>query len=359
MKEFDFDELDKAVSSLMGEVPSTPNSDAAVTEPAQDAPVADSQALPETPATTTEAEQVPEERPSSLPQPSDAPATPLAARPPATKRAGRFMDVVHPSSDMKNSSAKPSREGITITPPSTQSPDEPVETPAQPEPEAAAKPEVTETSDISNNETAESEPLTTPFLPDAKVEKRPLGSAGPSLDEQMAHELSGRSDSISTSETAQSTPASTPKAEEKLPVESAASDENTSTTIDDKQQPAKAEVAVLPPELGEELVAIESGDKTTPMSGDAVGTKPEPTASNEESITKPTASSQGSITQQYTEQPSSSDASHAAIFDTATDHPPLTHPKKHHSGWLWVLVVVVLLAIGAAGGSAIYFFELI
>lgn len=328
MKEFDFDELDKAVSSLMGDVPAAPT---------------DTSDTPAPPVSSKPA-ALPTNQPT-LEQTVDTPSAPVAAKPPATKRAGRFMDVVHPSSDMKTPS-QPRREGVAITPPTAPAPEE---TSTQ-EPKVSA-PEVQPEDSLL----PEPDSLATPFLPDAKVEKRPLGSAGPSLDEQMAHELSNHKETPPAHILVESTSISDEKQTITEPAVVVSSKDETNA---DTQKPAEPDNIALPPELDGDLVAIEAGEKTgltnTPE------TEQQPQKSDTANLaTSATASSQGSITQQYTEKPSSGDESHAAIFDSIADHPPLAHPKKQKSGWLWVLVIVILLTVGAAAGGAVYFFELI
>ena len=117
MKELDFDELDKAVSSLMGNV-----KEKDVDTRSKTLDVSTTLAPDETPAyskleqaaekidgeTTDIGEQtvsLSEEKPELTPA--------LPANPVSTPKSGRFMDVVHPSSDMRT---KPpvSRVGATI-----------------------------------------------------------------------------------------------------------------------------------------------------------------------------------------------------------------------------------------------------
>ncbi len=132
MKEFDFEELDRAVSSAL-----TPN------EPGKGSDV------PEAPVTT------PEPLPSQTPLPSPVPARTETPSPAARRSSGRFMDVMHPSADMRTS-ARP-------TVPVSTAPEVPIEKPAVIQPEATQ----------AINEAA---PQDSPFIPDAVVEKRPLGA---------------------------------------------------------------------------------------------------------------------------------------------------------------------------------------
>ena len=122
MKDFDFEELDRAVHS----------------------------------ATSQEVEEEADVAPRPEPVPS-----PAARR---TSSSGRFMDVMHPSSDMRQSGPAP----LPRTPAPTETPsvdDEPVQA-----------------GDDSASQS--------PFIPDAVVEKRPLGTAAPlDLFQEPEHEL--------------------------------------------------------------------------------------------------------------------------------------------------------------------------
>lgn len=73
---------------------------------------------------------------------------------------------------------------------------------------------------------------------------------------------------------------------------------------------------------------------------------------------KPIVDSPTSISQQYQEKPNTGDQHSGAIYDTDSYHKAVVQPAKKGSGWLWVLWVVLLLAIGAGVGAAIYFFVL-
>ncbi len=166
MTDIDFDELDKAINSLVSgdskkgtataTIPATP---VAPVEPA--VPVL-------TPAPAT---------PAASPTPS------LTVPTPPSRPQGRFMDVVHPSSDMRpglNIPDRSPREGITITPPSAPEPVIP-----KPEPEPAEDPPAPQDTPV---EPAVPVPTPTPvatespFLKDAKVEKRPLGGLSEAVE---------------------------------------------------------------------------------------------------------------------------------------------------------------------------------
>lgn len=149
MKEFDFEELDRAVNSAIG-------SDSS---PAPSQPVAQQDEVP--------ARGVPfPARESSVPSRGEQQNESPAAR----RSAGRFMDVMHPSSDMRTATV------------ATQS-SEPNQAPAPSPfsiPEASSTPEPVFETAQQEDETSQEEQVQpvaeSPFLPDAVVEKRPLGS---------------------------------------------------------------------------------------------------------------------------------------------------------------------------------------
>lgn len=204
------------------------------------------------------------------------------------------------------------------------------------------------------------QPLASPFLPDAKVEKRPLGSLSP-LTPMIApeHELM--------------TP--TPDdSEAQLPA---------------KPSDVKSET---PEEFNQDLMSVEADthmgvpktDETHPIDGKydepAAAPKTESVASEEESVTaEAPAKSQAdkdaarhtpekdeettaepttgriSIPQQYREQPSSGETESGAIYDTDAYHQPLSHPAKKSSGWWWVLWILLILIVGVGAGVGLYF----
>lgn len=357
MKDLDFDELDRAVNSLL------PHNGGSADEQSATPPIDD---------TSVPAVDVP-----TLPAPQ-----PLAAR----RSSGRFMDVVHPSSDMRASTVPPrpvSREGAVIVPsaqrasldvplaPDQNSSSIPVSTPSEtteesknvvgdwPDPidftdslpgEASntpGQPSVDESvqsldddKDINQLADAISEtlgqsqesqaPLESPFLTDAVVEKRPLGAFSseatlPTGDGEQA------STTVSSVEPEALTPEGDPSAKH----------------VD---QPTEMGTP-LPAELQDDLLLIEAGVETA-----VEPKKDEPITSQRPQAEAPAGPT--SITQQYTEQPSTGDQPTGAIFDTEAYQKPLAHPVKKKSGWLMVLWVVLLLVGGAGAGAAVYFFVL-
>lgn len=378
MNELDFDELDKAVNTLMSGM-STEKRNTALDDPEDNVvsldgvadtsagtPGEQSKASSATPVSTEAA--APSLTASSAPQPS---------QPLAVKRRGQFMDMIHPSSDMKTTSA-PKREGISLQPSSpfvppalsqfgagkagtelTAEPAAPVLDVVTPTPTEApafaadhkddepAKSEWPDPIELANKADAQStqeeskpsdvpsdviqevaapvhdEPLVSPFLPDAKVEKRPLGGG-------MV------SDAPNDSEPA--TGESVPDAGPITP-------------------PVQ-----LPEELNTDVMALEStstnGAPTT--SAEVTASKDTaavqaPAVQPESPKTEPMQTGSGSIPQQYKEQPSTGDRTNASIYDTST-HQPLAVAGKKSSPVKWIVLALVLLIIGAIAGVAYFYF---
>jgi hypothetical protein len=357
MKDIDFDELDKAVNSLMATAPELSASSTDDVKPetvldvsSQPEPVASTPSEPAEPVVVTTAETVSVTTVPAAPEASSAPAAPVA---PAVKRTGRFMDMVHTSSEMKPrpvASTPPSREGLSITPrpnSTTATPSVPAEDAVASSPAPSSETEtpdimpdpidVSNAADTSMADLASStepditaSPVTaeSPFIADAKVEKRPLNpgtSVSESFDSQFASELN-------PDETSDQAP--------------------TDTDAGADEPPVTPQV----PELSSDLVAIESNDKLEePVATQSTDTKQ--AASAVSTTTTPLGAT--SIAKQYKSQPSTGDQSHAAIYDASEYPEPVAHPAKKKSGWLWVLWVVLLLGVGAGAAALLYFLGII
>jgi len=302
MQDIDFDELDRAVNSVSNPTPPS---------------------IPESPSVSV---------PVSQPKPA------LSSIPAARRSSGRFMDVVHPSSDMRGASVpersaprdvpvKPTFEDtFTQTPSpvassSVATPSKPTsaewpdpldfqgfsleETPVSSTPTPAPTPKVEEPA-----EETPAQPLESPFLSDAKVEKRPLGA-------------------FSTSDEPAETPTLSSEPEETPLLEAP-----------DEVDLLEAESYVPSPSVTQ----ISEPEEEIPT--------PAPTPIVEEHQ-GPT-----SITQQYKEQPSTADQPSGAIYDTEAYHQPLVHAPKKKSGALVIVWIAALILVGAGAGAAVYFFVL-
>jgi hypothetical protein len=376
MKDLDFDELDKAVNSLMSGVPKNdPPKDDNIRTLTIGATLPPAPIMPQTPPAVV------------LPEPVETSPIPSPSAPLAARRGGRFMDVVHPSSDMtKASPSYPvSRQGVTIAPRpvatasdvSTDSTVDEAVAPVEQPPrvvedivvlpmalEASVAPtsdwpdplEITEPVDLDSAPVAAENAMTipqpadvavpaqlnSPFLSDAKVEKRPLG--GPTVPESdLGEELSYApvlgvlaTENISKDDIADQLPPTPPKGD--MPLQE---------------------------ELQGDLMAIESDSHPihqTIEPDTAPVVTPAATSPRIVPVSSPASTSQAgpsSIAQQYKEEPNSGDQTSGAIFDTASYHQPLSHPAKKTSGWVWVIAVVVILLLGAGGGAALYFLGIV
>ena len=341
----DFDELDKAVNSLMAGVDSSKRN-VALDEPEEkvvslestiDNAKDGSDAAVVPVASAVESSAQPDEPIASALDPVPAPApTPssVAPAPLATKRRGQFMDVMHPSSDMKTAAKPVRRDTVVIAPVASA-------TNSMPEvKQPAAAPEEEATSVLSSfpekAPEALAEPLSSPFLPDAKPEKRPLGGLA--------------------------APADIPEAPTNEPAEVPSDDSDI-----EKQTPV-AEPVVVPAELGSDVLAVESNDLTAtsaePTSeavSDTLESTLDPVVEEVADASLPEPSSVpagGSIPQQYTEAPSTGDQTSGSIYDTANYHQPISGesaPHKKSSPLKWILLAVALLIIGGAAGVGYFF----
>lgn len=446
MKDLDFDELDRAVNSLMSNVPKSEPQTDGTPEKTLDIPTTansgdklsfDKVTEAAKKAADTPLQEVTPEKPADMPISSPAPRASAEAShasatvqpansTPAGRRGGRFMDVVHPSADMKKPDApKPvSRQGVTLEPlnssaqkitdvvrqkkdaqDTSDAMPKPVATPtmdaSEEKPEAVPEKETpvlsaAEEKPSANNAAATSDwpdpldmmtpvasekkedeaaepaptsevpqpetepdtmpaPLTSPFLPDAKVEKRPLGGAVPEENESPSGE-----DDISRAPMADDTEKSVDDPNKQLPAD-----------------PTEVE-PILPEELSGDLMAVEADTthaelkrvhdegaqqsapaaaQEAPAEMQSLETKePDTSPAKEE---KPAPAGPTSIPQQYKEEPNTGDQDNGSIYDTDTYHQPLSHPAQKKSGWMWVVWIVLILLVGAGGGALLYILKLV
>lgn len=327
MKDLDFDEIDRAVNSLKSDAET--NNDSIVN-----------------PARSTDATNPPQT---------------LAKR----RSSGQFMDVVHPSSNMRRaplisherpSISTPNQEPIeklvepseNIAPTETNSPEQPVEsnwpdpidfqknhddnssnqgkTDQQPDEDA----DIDKISDDITNELSqksEEESPDSPFISGTKVEKRPLGA-------------------FST----EPTPEKTDNTDEEKGINEN-NDENKEETEPSVEKPDEP----LPEELQDDLLLIESGEgSTSPVEKLIPAENPviKEESLKEEVQQQPVGPT--SITQQYKEQPSTGEQSTGAIYNTDAYHKPLVKPAKSKSSWMWVVWILILIIVGVGAGVAVY-----
>ena len=335
MKDLDFDELDKAVNSLIANAPVSNN--ATVSAPKETVlNLSDSftNQAPVVAVASQPTESVAQTQSQSITRPS----------------TGRFMDVVHPSSNMRPNPimpdrlSRPSIEPVPVGRP-LESPrfssfnrfpaPKPVQTPVTNNFSTSSDNDNDDDIDQISNDISKAmgspmnAPMDSPFLPDAKVDKRPLGAFS---DDQ--------------SSAIKDTPV-------EMPVNDTTKDDSESSDI--MQQLKNNNVAALPDELQGNLLKIEANDMAPEEELAEDQPKPLPVETPAVNNSQPFVAA--SITQQYTEQPSTGDQKTGSIYDTKSYHKALA-PTKKKSGWLWVLWIFLLLVVGAGSGAAVYFLVL-
>lgn len=345
MQDIDFDEIDRAVSSVTDPKMTTETKVAEDINP-----------VPESSYVANTISAVPTQTETGFP-------LDMAESSPAVRRSsGRFMDVVHPSSDMR-----PAHQSTQLVPNFRREPvAERNQVAQRPEPAQVSsaafhwpdpidlveptKESVVETSipDFTPELFSEQEdtaaltvpaeptvptesagPLESPFLSDAIVEKRPLGA------------FSGAD-------------ADLPLIEDPIPGFSGATEQSDVPTSTEDPQESK-EVAS---ELHDEVLLLEAHNEDEAE----IAKLEASTIDSIESLSVPTISDTPvgptSITQQYTEQPSTASQSSGSIYDTEAYHQPLTKPVKKHPAGLIIVWVIGLIIVGGGIGAAIYFFVL-
>lgn len=330
MKDFDFEEIDKAVAGAL----------------ATDTPLTGEQSVELPTVTPTPAlEPVREVTPESE-KPSETPRIAPAAR----RSSGRFMDVVHPSSDM--------RGRTTFTPPAAPSAAASQTAPVEPQ-----KPAESNSSTQEDELEAWAKPLESPFLPDAKVEKRPLGGVASSIDIPLEDLLLDKPDELRIEAPNEPRLEATSMPD---PIDFAAHSSAPAFEIEDtgvEEQPGSEPVAgeVTPiEELAKSSIHadIAAELELAPEKPAEVTFEVEPEPQSEKPVApveEPTGPT--SITQQYTEQPSSAEAP-GAIYDTEAYHQPVVPVVKKKSGIWVVLWILLLIILGAGAGVVFYLFVL-
>lgn len=224
---------------------------------------------------------------------------------PAVKRpaSGRFMDVVHPSSDMKSSSTPALVES---------SRNETVTEAIKPVPVKSVVPSV------------DPAPLT-PFLPDAKVEKRPLGEAAPTGSGAPFKDDIGATDKNESADKGDTPSNEITGVEDKKdydnqkPIDATAIVE---TLSDEEKQLQALESSGEELSQGPTISAVESGDTEN-------------------------------LTKNGDQKPA--DETAGDIYDVKGDHQPLAHPAKQKSGWGTVIIIILVILVFAALAGAAYF----
>ncbi|GEM_PF-2351472 len=424
MTDLDFDELDKAVSSL-------------IRKKTRRRSVADTDAASESAPPSQAASVVVSASPSTA-EPAAASA---AAITPIVQSRGRFMDMVHPAADMSKPNApvmpaRPSRQGVTLMPSaeveaahsqasSEAEDDTTTDAPVADQAQPAEQPAVEEPSKLPADETWEADDSYT-----YHEDTAPLHGGEPSeplIASRDAIETEQASDAVRGIDTAQ--PASEPQAptfvdhapEVAMPTEdtdAAFESGATSTKTDDEilasidmpidadadtptDTPSDAE-PTKPAEPTEPAESVESRPMTSPFVPDVKvekrplntpATTPEPSTAvvTESPVADPaddepqtlaeldqevgddlatmdmglgaqsrdeSPATVSMISQQYrtTEKPTDHTAS--PIYDTDTYHKPVTPAPRGHHAWVVAVWVTLLLILSAVAGAATYYFLL-
>lgn len=462
MKDIDFDELDRAVGSVLGTAgDNAPKSDAPVAVTA----VASPDPVDASPASTPSADVTPVDTPpadssSDDSSPADTPfaATPVVAPAPVTpdvetpsdapdiaetpevpsdvdtssdtpevkpsvspaRKRGQFLDMVHPSADMRKAPAtapiprkkispltstvseeKPesteqadsnelgeptvpfvassfaapapvtpdvsapaetqeaNAEPVEPTPQIADTPDETSQTPAWPDPlnfgtGATNTPEtpseVTSSAAPSvGTDFAAVEASQTPFVTDAKVDKRPLGAFATQEDEDATldvpaapviadetSDVSGDSPEFN-SEVNSVESTGVPQAEDEA---TGLTGETTDAVLPEAEEPLSATAAAAAP--APEVAPAEVSESPAP----AIDAVPAPV----------TAGVAQSIPQQYKTPGSEKDDVSHPLFDTEEYHQPLLPDgkKKSKTGLLIIVLLIILLIVGGVLGYFAY-----
>jgi hypothetical protein len=403
MKDINFDELDKAVNSVLeggGPATDVPKPDDTADTPT-DKPVSDDTPADPKPA-APEKTTVP-----ATPNPSSNPSSPIDKG----RRSGRFMDVVHPQQSKKPEIIT-SKANKTLTPLNDDvKPEEPEPHKA---PEPAKVPEEPVAVEPQSNEPSAPEPVETPVLPETKLEETPPAETKASATDQVwpdpldVHGFKYEEEDVKDdkkkaddtpekpdtddkeeskapdadkpeepeqeSKTVAAEAPSTPFLEgtkvEKRPL-GAFSDPDTAAEPKEapaSQQPGDSVAGAmpgdvpspipdkLPPELSEDVLAVEGGEFNdhTPAKPESEPQADKPEA--EESTAEgagPAVNSAGSIPQQYKEsqagEAEKGEQTSHHMLSTQDHQTPLLEPPHHskHAA-LWItLAIIILLATGA------------
>lgn len=378
MKDIDFDELDRAVGSALG------TDDAAHSEtPTVSVASATDNSLQDD---------------ASLPVSTDAPETTstLAVKPASpARRRGQFLDMVHPSADMRSTTPLPSMVRKKITPinvntapePVSDTPDEadaassyssypdatesdatdsnpalqvtedtasaqdtPVEKVSWPDPIEYASSAIkvednpeskAETSEepfvaakyVTPDDDPETEPSQTPFVTDAKVDKRPLGAFAPT--DEATEVLAESPHAADAAQLTASAETSAPEFSSDInSIEAAGVSQVESEDAAATEIPVLVEAEPIE-KLAEEEPAPVTPEPTPPSTNDGVAQ---------------------SIPQQYKTAEVKKDDDAHSLFDTKEYHQPLLldGKKKSKKGVLIIILLVILLVIGATLGYFAY-----
>lgn len=334
--DINFDELDKAVSSVLQQRPAAGPDKKAEPEEAKSTEVVEKTTeLPEVPQVTTPSADeakvvmvVEDEKPAEEAKVTEKSEEKALVQDSlaAPRRRGQFMDMVRSRGDSLSASAKPayaSRKANVLQPlsPAVVEVDE--------------KPE--EVEDVAKGtQIAESEPVA------VKEDTNSINI--PAEQEEVADELPEKA---VDEDLAPTSPFIAGTEVEKRPL-GAFTDNNEIEADETKELPVEKPV---PQEFVPELISVEA-DRQTFGEGDA-----------EVELTKQEVNAGlQSISQQYKVQQEEADTETHPVFDTDQYHQPLMPPPKQRKGGkvlLYLFVIVFMLGLGALAGYLVWVLKII
>ena len=344
MSELDFEELDKAVNSLMGQAQTSD-------EPADNQSTADNTPVYELNFASND----------STPQVSDTQTDKAPSSPTIRRSPGRFMDVVPPSSASRGISSKAVQQPAVRSNVRDSGLLQPISTPEEVVTETPTVTEPEQSLDVENNSTqadgAASTPMQSPFLTDIEVDKRPLGGLGDALELDTEVGNLGQESDLDATFSQTETQSSEGIQVTSKPIDDVETTVSGDTWVTESDERVSPDTVVIPPEMDPEVMALESaGDTGTMVDARESVTTPVAETSQPESRPANQPSTPGDIVPQYT--PGVADSPEpSAIFEVASEVPEqLNHPERKKSGWSVVLWIFILILIGIGAGIGAWFF---
>ena len=187
--------------------------------------------------------------------------------------------------------------------------------------------------------------MESPFLPDAKVEKRPLGETASA--EPMANAPDQPQATPDQSVGTDATPADSTTIEQ-LPAELSSHVMDVESDSTSQPETAAAPVSSTPETAPAEPAASPSTKPAEPAPAADAPAQPAPVTPASNQLVGALPPRQPATTDQAA---TDDDVKHS-IYDT--DHQPMKHEQKHSSGWFAVVIIGSMLVIGAIGGVILF-----
>lgn len=369
MSDIDFDELDKAVNSLIHKQ-KTESSDGGMRPASVEV---QSRPVPARGSEVAARSDVPVSADLTIVEPMVRPTVDPAPSPAIRRSTGRVMDVVPPSAIARRDLGSPrrvsSRDSGVIEPTSSDLAERVEAEISAPSEEVA----IDIDRAIFEDATPAIDPMKTPFLTDVEVSKRPLGAGveeSPVQEESSpevqsddfdpgayAAEVLIASGSVAPME---STPEMSP--------ELMSTESDASAMVSSGQSTAPEEVSDVLPEGGlSEAIDLEIGAEVVQSDVEPQGwaaedvgnvsVEPEvPAPITQDRPTLGPSQQPGDILPQYTAEVAESPEP-ISIFEAASEPPKdLEHPEKSKPGWTVIVWIAALVLLGAAGGVGAWYF---